>query len=188
MPNPWVSPYFGSWDQLIAFAVSAALRPLGSPGFVSGGRTVSFSSSDPMPADILRASDLMPASTLVESEPMPARGFPPWSPAVPALVAAVGVQQLAAAVPEGTILPDRTTLRSQLEQSASTSIAQVLDDYCGTPPRMIPWPWPGPPPWVFSIAAELNAIANTAEVAGMRDGLLAVAGQVLQRGFRQGPG
>jgi hypothetical protein len=98
------------------------------------------------------------------------------------LVAAVGVQQLAATVPEGT------TLRGQLEQSANATIDQVLDDYCGTPPRLIPWPWPGPPPWVFSIAAELNAIANTAQAAGMQQGLLKVAGQVLQRGFRQAPG
>jgi hypothetical protein len=102
----------------------------------------------------------------------------PWV-AVTALVAAVGVQQLAATVPEGT-------LRSQLEQSGSVSIAQVLDDYCGTPPRLIPWPWPGPPPWVFSIAAELNSIANSVEAAGMQQGLLKVAGQVLPRGFGQG--
>jgi hypothetical protein len=52
--------------------------------------------------------------------------------------------------------------------------------------RFIPWPWPGPPPWVFSIAAELNRIANSAEAAGMQEGLLKVAGQVLQRGFGQG--
>jgi hypothetical protein len=65
--------------------------------------------------------------------------FPnPWMPAVDALVAAVNAQQLAATV-EGP-------LRAQLEQSANASIAQVLDDYCGTPPRLIPWPYPGPPP------------------------------------------
>jgi hypothetical protein len=99
--------------------------------------------------------------------------------AVTALVAAVGVQQLALTVPEGG-------LRSQLEQSASRSIAQALDDWCGTPPRFFPWPWPGPPPWVFAIAAELNRIANSAEAPGMQEGLLKVAGQVLQRGFGQG--
>jgi hypothetical protein len=41
---------------------------------------------------------------------------------------------------------------------------------------------------VFSIAAELNRIANTAQAAGMQQGLLKVAGQVLQRGFGQRPG
>jgi hypothetical protein len=99
----------------------------------------------------------------------------PWMPAVDALVAAVSAQQLAATV-EGQ-------LRTQLEQSASASIAQVLDDYCGTPPRLIPWPYPGPPPWVFAIATELNTIANASESAAMQAGLLKVAGQVLERGF-----
>ncbi len=103
----------------------------------------------------------------------------PWMPAVSALVAAVSAQQLAATV-EGP-------LRAQLEQSASASIAQVLDDYCGTPPRLIPWPYPGPPPWVFAIASELNTIANASESAAMQAGLLKVAGQVLERGFGQAP-
>jgi hypothetical protein len=106
--------------------------------------------------------------------------FPhPWMPAVEALVAAVNAQQLAATV-EGP-------LRGQLEQSASASIARVLDDYCGTPPRLIPWPYPGPPPWVFAIASKLNTIANGSESAGMQAGLLKVAGQVLERGFGQAP-
>jgi hypothetical protein len=103
----------------------------------------------------------------------------PWMPAVGALVAAVNAQQLAATV-EGP-------LRAQLEQSASASIAQVLDDYCGTPPRLIPWPYPGPPPWVFAIASELNTIANASESPAMQAGLLKVAGQVLERGFGQAP-
>jgi hypothetical protein len=103
----------------------------------------------------------------------------PWMPAVGALVAAVTAQQLAATV-EGP-------LRAQLEQSASASIAQVLDDYCGTPPRLIPWRYPGPPPWVFAIASELNAIANASKSAAMQAGLLKVAGQVLERGFGQTP-
>jgi hypothetical protein len=103
----------------------------------------------------------------------------PWMQAVEALVAAVNAQQLAATV-EGQ-------LRAQLEQGASASIAQVLDDYCGTPPRLIPWPYPGPPPWVFAIASELNAIANASESAAMQAGLLKVAGQVLERGFGQAP-
>ena len=103
----------------------------------------------------------------------------PWMSAVDALVAAVTAQQLAATV-EGP-------LRAQLEQSASASIAQVLDDYCGTPPRLIPWPYPGPPPWIFAIASELNTIANASESVAMQAGLLKIAGQVLERGFGQAP-
>lgn len=111
-------------------------------------------------------------------EPWPWYPTPtPSAPAVDSLVAAVTAQQLAATVAE--------PLRTQLEQSASASIAQVLDDYCGTPPRLIPWPYPGPPPWVFVIASELNAIANASESPTMQAGLLKVAGQVLERGFGQ---
>lgn len=126
--------------------------------------------------------------TVTSGEPQEFRRYPtptpwsqpepwPWTPAVAALVNAVEAQQLAATL--------AGPLRARLEQSAGGSIAQVLDDYCGTPPRLVPWPYPGPPPWVFAIAAELNAIANTAETAGMQEGLLKVAGQVLERGFAQ---
>lgn len=91
----------------------------------------------------------------------------PWL--VEGLVSAVGVRQLAATLPDG---PTRT----QMQKSADTTIAQILDDYCGTPPRLVPWPWPGPPPWAYEIAAELTAVANTMH-GDMRDALLAVAAQ-----------
>jgi hypothetical protein len=96
---------------------------------------------------------------------------------VRALAAAVSAQQLALTV-EGP-------LRDRIEQSANASIEQVLIDYCGTPPRLIPWPLPGPPPWTLAIAFELSEIANATEAVGMREGLLKVAGQVLQRAYGQ---
>jgi hypothetical protein len=93
----------------------------------------------------------------------------PWI--VAAFVEAVGVQQLAASLPEGSA-------RTQLQSRADAAIAQVLIDYCGTPPRLVPWPWPGPPPWVYEIASDLTTIAYTME-GSMRAGLLQVAGQVV---------
>jgi len=99
------------------------------------------------------------------------------------LAAAVGVLQLADNPPLSA-----SSVRDQLIGSANSTINQVLEDYCGTPPRLIPWPWPGPPPWVFSIVAELSRIANTAEAAGMQQGLLKVAGRVLERSFGRGSG
>lgn len=101
----------------------------------------------------------------------------PFLRVVETLVAAVNVKQLATTV--------QGPMQAQLEMSADASIAQVLDDYCGTPPRVIPWPWPGPPPWVFPIASELSAIANVTKSTVMRDGLLKVAGQVLERASGQ---
>jgi hypothetical protein len=101
----------------------------------------------------------------------------PWI--VETLVEAAGVQQLAASLPEGSA-------RTQLQASANTAIAQILDDYCGTPPRLVPWPWPGPPPWVYEIASELTDIAYTME-GSMRAGLLQVAGQVVGAARSSGP-
>ena len=161
MADPWVPPYFGSWDRLVAYVIQSALHP----------------PHPPLPRTHLEAALHSPGSgysdVALPQDPVP---MFPWTQAVSALVAAVNVQQLAATV-EGP-------LRGQLEHSASASIAQVLDDYCGTPPRKIPWPFPGPPPWNFVIASELNSIANTVTAAGMREGLLKVAGQVLQSGSR----
>jgi hypothetical protein len=63
----------------------------------------------------------------------------PWRHVVEGFVAAVGVRDLASQVSDDGI-------RKEMEQSADRSIAQLLDDYCGTPPRIAPWPWPGPLP------------------------------------------
>jgi hypothetical protein len=106
--------------------------------------------------------------------PMDERNLPipipiPWL--VDSLVSAVGAGQVASAMPDG---PART----QLQNSAAAAIAQILDDYCGTPPRLVPWPWPGPPPWVYGVASELTAIAYTAE-GNIRGALLQVAAQVI---------
>jgi hypothetical protein len=32
----------------------------------------------------------------------------------------------------------------------------------GTPARRIPWPWPGPPPWVLPLASEIMSVAKFA--------------------------
>jgi hypothetical protein len=107
----------------------------------------------------------------------------PWDPSpipwlVELLVSAVSARQLAATMPDG---PART----QLQSSATAAIAQILDDYCGTSPRLVPWPWPGPPPWVYEVASELTAIANAMQ-GDMREALLEVAGQVVSGAMGRG--
>lgn len=106
--------------------------------------------------------------------PMSARHPTPCPWLVESLVSAVSARQLAATMPDG---PART----QLQNSATAAIAQILDDYCGTPPRLVPWPWPGPPPWVYEVASALTTIAYTTEGV-MRDALLQLAGQVVGAG------
>ena len=70
-------------------------------------------------------------------------------------------------------------------RSSTAAIAEILDDWCGTPPRKWPWPWPGPPPWVWEIASELSMIANSLSAGSLRDGMLDVAAQVIQKGSNQ---
>jgi hypothetical protein len=68
-----------------------------------------------------------------------------------------------------------------MAKSAGTAIDTILDDYCGTPPRKHPWPWPGPPPWVWDIASELSLMANSLQAGSLRDGILDVAAQAVQK-------
>ena len=69
----------------------------------------------------------------------------------------------------------------QIIATGETGISQFLDDYCGTPPRLIPWPFPGPPPWVSIIASELAEKANTLQEGSLRTALLQLAGRLLDR-------
>ena len=95
----------------------------------------------------------------------------PWSEAVSSLSEAANVMQIAVSLPEGNF-------RSQLEARAAHSTDDILDDWCGT---RRPWPWPGPPPWVIAIASELTAMANSYQAGFLRDELIRIAGQALQK-------
>ena len=97
----------------------------------------------------------------------------PWRIAVGQLVHAVQVKDLAARM--------KGKQGEEMAKSAAAAIESVLDDWCGTPPRKWPWPWPGPPPWVWDIASELSLVANTLQAGSLRDGLLDVASQAIQK-------
>ena len=72
---------------------------------------------------------------------------------------------------------------NQLIASADAAFPAFLDDYCGTPPRRIPWPWPDWPPWVIALASELAAVANTYPAGAFREGLIGMAGRVAEKGL-----
>jgi hypothetical protein len=97
----------------------------------------------------------------------------PWREAVPLLIQAAQARELASRM-EGR-------LKDQAIKSATSAIELVLDDWCGTPPRKWPWPWPGPPPWTWEIASELSLVAHSLQPGGLKDGLLDIAGQVMQK-------
>jgi len=69
----------------------------------------------------------------------------------------------------------------QVIAHAEATVAEFLDDYCGTPPRLIPWPYPGPPPWVSALAAELVQEANQLHEGPLQAALVRLSGQVLDR-------
>jgi hypothetical protein len=97
----------------------------------------------------------------------------PWRVAVPQLIEAVQARDLAAKL-EGH-------LKEGAIKSATLAIDSILDDWCGTPPRKWPWPWPGPPPWTWEIASELSVAANSLQPGSLKEGLLEVAAQVVQK-------
>ena len=117
-------------------------------------------------------------SDAVELNPQP---LPPGDPRPRANAAVRYLATLVHMKELGRVLGEKP-LGRQLTAASDSAFVSFLDDYCGTPPRRIPWPWPGPPPWVGLLAAELVGVANTQNGA-MRDGLMQFAGQVAEKGF-----
>lgn len=103
--------------------------------------------------------------------------FPePWVAAVSYLINAVNLKEVASVV-------KNEHLRTRLIETSNGAISRFLDDFCGTPPRLIPWPWPGPPPWIIPLASELVRYANTLQEGHLRGEMLNVAGLLMERGF-----
>jgi hypothetical protein len=150
----WVPPYFGSYEQLVA-------ELLNNP-FLGSGR------GGPVPA--VRAEQSRQHDAELNPQPLP----PFHSPVISYLGTLVSMQELSRNVTNPSVA-------KQLAGSAEAAFAAFLDDYCGTPPRQIPWPWPGPPPWVLSLAAEVVSVANTYQAGAFRDGLLNFAGRIAEK-------
>jgi hypothetical protein len=94
--------------------------------------------------------------------------------AVPYLVSIVSIREAASAM-------TNKQAAQQIIATGETAISQFLDDYCGTPPRLVPWPFPGPPPWGSIIASELAEKANALQEGSLRAALLQLAGRLLDR-------
>jgi len=162
MDAPWVPPYFGSYEQLVQ-------ELLGNP-FLGGGGTpprprVEALSAGPVP-------DPWRAGPTEYPEPSPWRGAPGYLVSVLALrEAAAGAGDAGA----GTV------------RSAQRAIDQFIDDYCGTTWH-IPWPVPGPGPWVFGLASQLSLIANTLQPGELHNAVQNLAGQVVRKGVGEASG
>ena len=156
MSIPWIPRYFGSWHDFI--------NSLLHDPFLGSDRGYPYAVTGPM-------CDPNPLPWR-RSEPNPS----PWSPAVSVLMSAINLKEVASRLPEGQ-------LRNGLGKRADHTISTFIDDYCGTSPRRVPWPWPGPPPWVYSIVSELAMAANSFQEGSLRNEILHVAGQITQKAF-----
>jgi len=82
-------------------------------------------------------------TTSVDNFSLAALNPQPLPPRI-ALVAALGQELIARAE-----LIGESAARSGHSGAAAGYVTDLIDDWCGTPPRRFPWPWPGPRPnWV----------------------------------------
>lgn len=122
----------------------------------------------------------VPPRAFEDPQPSPWRAahIGPAQQAVALLISAATAKETASAMAD-------KELAKQIVASADAAISEVMDDYCGTPPRKVPWPFPGPPPWVWEIASELTAVANTFQAGSLRTNLVEISGRVLDKGLGQ---
>jgi len=164
MSDPWVPPYFGSWEQLLQ---ESLVNPFLGSG--RGGRPYKvYAMRGPQP-DPWRAAYAM-------SEPSP----DPWRAAAAYILSALTIRDAAEKLAD-------TRLRSNIAQQVNSALEQFIDDYCGTPPHPRPWPWAGPVPYVFPLVSELTLIANTLAPGMLKTSLEQISTTVLEKGFAGAP-
>ena len=172
MSELWVPPYFGSWDELVQSVMQAATSSTGRGRHP--GSYLMHSSLGPSPEPWVLGP---------QPEPWVLGPHPdPWRSSIAYLVSVLSLKDVIERIPDGH-------MQQNFSQRIDATIADILDDWCGTKPR--PWPprpWPGPPPWVFSIVTSLTLVANTLQEGRLRNDILDVAGQVVQKSFEAGMG
>jgi len=111
------------------------------------------------------------------AEPSPS----PWRAAVSSLLATISLGEVASRMPDGEA-------KSELGKQVDAAISEFVDG-CGTnppgwwPPWLTPWPWPGPgpDPGPYLTASELAVAAGTVVDGAVRNEILRVAGQIVER-------
>jgi hypothetical protein len=97
----------------------------------------------------------------------------PWRFAVSSLIAVISLREVASKMPDGKV-------KIELGKRVDGAISRFIDG-CGTGPHP-GWPWPaGPSPWAYPIASELAVAANTITESNVRNEVLQVAGQIIER-------
>jgi len=170
MTTPSVPSYFGSWEELVRsmihnpFLGSGIHHPL-----LSYLQRPHLGSPDPMPLDV--AGFFNPGvMTALNPQPLPPRVM------TSIFVAQLAVRDLTSKLPK----EQGNQLNSNIEQS----IADEIDFVCGTVPHVHP-PIPGPSPFPFTVAAELNVFGNTLQEGSLRTSVLQLASQIVNRATTQ---
>ncbi len=101
----------------------------------------------------------------------------PWRVAVSELLSEVSLKEVVDRMPKGDA-------QSRLRERYSGRISEIIDDFCGTGWRR-PIPVPGPRPWVLPAVEQLAAAAHSLQEGSMREEVLRVAGELLQKGFSE---
>jgi hypothetical protein len=92
-------------------------------------------------------------------------------------MSAISMKEVASNMPDGRFKED-------MSRRAEQTISWWLDELCPRPPiPPLVWPWPGPPPWVYSTVLELAVLAHSFQEGSLRKEILRVTGQLTQRAF-----
>jgi hypothetical protein len=153
MSTPILPPYFGSYEDLVNALLHDPFLGSGRGGHIHR----------------LQADEVA-----LNPQPLPPGERLSRNAAVQYVVSLVNMREVSATMGREN--------GAAVRASADAALQAFIDDFCGTPPRRIPWPWPGPPPWVVPLASELVSVAN-AETGALRDSLMQVAGRVAEAGL-----
>lgn len=131
----------------------------------------------------LGQTPLVPPVERAESDPQPSpwkgvlqigSGPNPWRAEISvaaSLMSAISLKVAAARVPNNQ--------NALLISSMDARIGEIIDDYCGTPPRS---PWPGPSPQSYGLAAGLTFLAGTLpEESKLQAAVAEVVARVLEK-------
>jgi hypothetical protein len=75
-------------------------------------------------------------------------------------------------------------LQGEVIAQADNSIANIIDDFCGTMVPFVPHPWPGPSPAALELATQLTIGANTiVQSQAMRIELLRISKTLIEKAY-----
>jgi hypothetical protein len=138
--------------------------PAGSPPLTYQAR---LGKEDPMSSD----SNILNTAVLPNGPwPPPRVDSRPWPPprlVSTGLVAAVIQKRTASRLLDGQ-------MQRELSSAADRTIDELVDEFCGTPPRPLP---------VLMLASELAAFAEDLEEGGLRTTILEETSRIVQRAF-----